>query len=673
MTRTFVENVDMRNLHYLNAQLTPEMVSVYADPDEFHYYTNVKRALQSFVKHHGSVQRKYKPSVFDKLDMFRLYSDGIQRLPAIFSAFIMPNHTDIDMVASHPSIVLNLCQKHSIECPYLHQYCTQRSQLIAEGKITKTQFATLMNKGSPSKGLSSFGQRCDTEMKIIQKELVQHYPDIFEIAKENNKRNPYGSFMAYLGQHFERKIIDAIVAECPYKISVLMFDGFLVEGDVPETYIASLTPFIQDKLGMTVHFINKPRVQVLSIPEDYQYDNPDIQYATLKKKYEEQGLAYIESTSTYSLKIAGKMMFKTRDELFRHFEREKVGNEHFFLRWREDSTAQVFQDVGMYAHDVKCPDNVLNLWTEFAISKVVAEPVDIEPFLRHVKIMANHDEKVYEFLLQWFANLFQFPSTPSVFVALTSDEGTGKSALVQLITNMIGKDKSIEIDDPATQLFGNFNEHLKDSVFLNINEVDRKDMNQFYNRLKSAINSPTCEVHGKGQKAFHIRNTRHYFCTTNNAHAVIIKDGNRRYMLAETSSELIGNHEYFEKFFELIENPAFQASVYKFLMEYKCPRQFTVKDIPITPLMKDAYELNRDPIEDFMTSFTSGCDADELYIEYKDFMRRHGYEQGITSKAFLMKFAKYKDKYRVEIKRDDKIVDGERSQRRVYVRKCLLA
>jgi hypothetical protein len=88
--------------------------------------------------------------------------------------------------------------------------------------------------------------------------------------------------------------------------------------------------------------------------------------------------------------------------------------------------------------------------------------------------------------------------------------------------------------------------------------------------------------------------------------------------------------------------------------------------------MKDAYELNRDPIEDFMVSFTSGCDAEELYIEYRDFMRRHGYEQNITSKAFLMKFAKYKEKYRVEIKHVDTIKEGIRVRGRQYVRGLLL-
>lgn len=671
-TRTFVENVDLRNLHWLNTQLTPELVTIHADPDEFHYYTNVKRALQSFVKHHGSVQRKYKPSEFDKKDMFRLYSDGIQRLPAIFASFLMPNHTDIDMVNCHPTIMLNLCKLHNIECTYLTNYCKNRKQLIQDGKITKTQFNTIMNKGTTSKGLSPFGQRCDSEMKLIQRELVQHYPEIFEIAQENNKRNPYGSFMSYLGQSVERKIIDAIVAECPYKVSTLMFDGFLVEGEVSEEYIASLPILIKEKLGFDVQFITKPRPQVLCVPEDYQFDNPDIQYATLKKKYEELGLCYVESSSSYALKIGGNIMFKSREELTRHFERDFIGAEPFFPRWVKDPTAQVFTDVGVYPHDVKCPDGVLNLWTGFAAAKLNTEIVDIEPFLTHVRIMANHDEAVYKFLIEWMANLFKYPSTPSIFVALSSDEGTGKSALTQLITNLVGADKSIEIDNPKEQLFGAFNGHLANKVFININEVARNDMSQFYERLKTAINSPTCDVHNKGQKPYTINNTRHYLATTNNSHAITIKAGNRRYMLAETSKELIHNHEYFQRFYAWIEKPSTLYSVYKFLMEVDCPRRFVSADIPITNLMKDAYELNADPLEDFILSFTNGCNADELYQEYRTYMKTRGYEMILAQKGFLMKFSSFKDKCGIVIKRIDKIVDGERRTERRYHRTCLL-
>jgi len=672
--RIFIENVNLRPLHWLYTQLSTEMTALYADPDEVANFTFIKKIIQSFIKGRGSIKVNYKRSQYDVDGIFRLYSSGgLQQIPSKFRGILCNGlSTDIDIVNCHPVIALNLCRQHNIECPYLTKYCTERKSLIDAGKITKQEVLKIMNKETMTKGLSGWAVALDGEFKNIQKELSTHYPHILKMADDKSKKNKMGTFMSYLCQSIETKIIESIVAECPYKVSVLMFDGFLIDGVVPDEYIHSLSEFVKTKFNMDVQFAIKPHDTTLQIPDDYQFDDPEIQYATLKTKYESQGLSYIERTSNYCIRIGNKYEFKSRDEMIRHFERETINNESFFLKWVRDPTAQVFQEVGMYCHDVPCPTNVLNLWSGFHASKLNTELVDIEPFHRHVRIMANHDEAVYSFLIQWMANMFQYPSTPSIFVVLSSGEGTGKSALVQLITNMVGVDKSIEIDNPTDQLFGSFNGHLVDKVFVNINEINRKDMNQFYDRLKSVINSPTCSVHDKGSKSYDITNIRHYLATTNNDHSVIIREGNRRYMMERTSEELIGNHEYHTAFYNWIARPSTIYSVYQYLMNIKVPRKFTANDIPITNIMKEAYELNKDPIEDFMMSFTNEIDSDGLYIEYKLFMKHHGYEGVITSKAFLMKFSKYKTKYGVEIKRKDRMIDGKRVTQRVYVRGLLI-
>jgi len=674
-THQFVENVNLRAVQWLNTQLSSEMVALYSNPEELANYTFIKKIIQSFVKGRGSIKVNYKRSQYDPDGCLRLYSSGgLQNIPSKFRGLLCDGiSTDVDMVNCHPTIAMNLCIKHNIECPFLKKYCNERDTLIKESKITKTDFLKMMNKESYTKGLSSWGVGADNELKYIQRELSTHYPRLLQLADEKSKKNKMGTFMSYVCQMVETQILESIISNSPHKISVLMFDGFLVEGTIPDDYCDELSAFIKEKFDMDIQFSIKPHSTSLTIPDDYHFEDAEIQYATLKAKHEAQKLSYIERTSNYCINIGNRLEFKTKDEMTRHFEREMIGEENFFAKWVKDPTAQVFQDVGMYCHDVKCPDNVLNLWNGFAASKLNTELVDIEPFHEHVRIMANRDDAVYTFLIKWMANMFQFPSTPSIFVCLSSDEGTGKSALMLLLTHLVGSDKSIEIDSPETQLFGTFNGHLQDKVFINLNEIGRKDMNQFYDKLKSAINSPTCVVHDKGQKAFTINNIRHYFATTNNEHAVIMKDGNRRYMMAQTSNELIGNHEYHTGFYNWIEKPAVQYSVYQYLMNLaNVPKKFIVSDIPITEVMKEAYELNKDPMEDFMMSFTNGINSDELYFEYKQYMRQHGYDGAITSKSFLMKFAKYKDKYKIDIKKIDKVEDGVRVNKRVYSRTLLL-
>ena len=140
-------------------------------------------------------------------------------------------------------------------------------------------------------------------------------------------------------------------------------------------------------------------------------------------------------------------------------------------------------------------------------------------------------------------------------------------------------------------------------------------------------------------------------------------------MMAQTSNELIEKHEYHTAFYNWIERPSVQYSIYQYLMNLpNIPKKFVVNDIPITKAMEEAYELNKDPMEDFMLTFEDGVDSDALYFQYKQYMRSHGYDGSITSKSFIMKFSKYKDKYHIVVKQKDNIVDGQRIKKRIYSR-----
>jgi hypothetical protein len=237
---------------------------------------------------------------------------------------------------------------------------------------------------------------------------------------------------------------------------------------------------------------------------------------------------------------------------------------------------------------------------------------------------------------------------------------------------MVGADKSAEITDMSNQLFGAFNSELRDVVLMNINEVERADAAKCYEKLKTQITSPTIRVHGKGEKAYTVANLRKYINSNNNAHAIVIKEGNRRYFATESSNELIGNTEYFSVFCEFINQADVQYSFWKYLMNYKTPRQLTGKDIPTTKLMTEAYKLNRDSVEDFADELENDTKlyADDLYIQYKSFMKASGLEYALNAKQFAMKIKRSLEKRLVsEGQTDIKEEDGSRSRRRYIILK----
>jgi phage/plasmid-associated DNA primase len=283
--------------------------------------------------------------------------------------------------------------------------------------------------------------------------------------------------------------------------------------------------------------------------------------------------------------------------------------------------------------------------------------------------MMNHHELSYEFFLDWLANLFQFPSSTSIFISLSSKEGAGKSGLVDLLTAMVGGDKSKEITDMKNDLFGSFNEDLRDCVLMNINEVERCDAGACYEKLKSQITSPLIRVHPKGQKPYHINNLRKYISTNNNPHAIVIKKGNRRYFATESSDELIGNTEYFTWFYSNIKKSSVQYSFYKFLMARDVKQQLTAVDIPETDLMREAYELNSDPLEDFIRDLPSGekLYMEDLYTDYKTYMNKIGMEYKMNGKQFSMRFGRLVTAREHEKGKMNKVTDGVRDQRVYYI------
>ena len=111
-------------------------------------------------------------------------------------------------------------------------------------------------------------------------------------------------------------------------------------------------------------------------------------YETLKQKYEkDRCLAFIETNVTYSLKIDNKIQFYSSSEIYHHFETEfldKDKKKSFFNEWSKDANRQTFKNVGIYPHDVECPDGILNLWEGFDAEKLPPSNVDITPMLQHI-------------------------------------------------------------------------------------------------------------------------------------------------------------------------------------------------------------------------------------------------------------------------------------------------
>jgi len=270
----FIERVDVRSAHYLLSKLDAEFFAIHQDEDSEKQskMANVKKILQAFTRGGGVKKTNYKKSMFDTEGVLRWYVNaGIQQLPSVFRGLLCKSMVDIDMINAHPAILLNLCERYDIPHHYLNEYVEHRDDLIARKQTTKIATLKCLNKGYKQKGTTWFNH-FDAEIKSIQKALIPHFPTLWDMATSKDKSNHEGRFLSYVCQFWENQILEHVVSLCPYPVSVLMFDGFMCEGEVPTTYLNDLFIQVQDKFDMNLKWSFKPHNEILSVPDDFEYE-----------------------------------------------------------------------------------------------------------------------------------------------------------------------------------------------------------------------------------------------------------------------------------------------------------------------------------------------------------------------------------------------------------------
>ena len=695
--KTFQERVDVKACEWLLTQLSIDTFNDHLTDEDKHNqvnFTATKKILNEYKNNRGSLKTKYSKSPKDIHRNLRDYGRGIQSVPCVFRGLICRNiMTDVDMKNCHPTILHQLCLKHNVVCKYLSEYVLNRSEILEKNGLTKLDIIKSMFKKTYVRNSNAWFKSFDAEMKMIQKAFISNIEFVKQKEQSiSNRQNQEGSFMSSLCASFEVLILNEIISkvsgsatpnpagfkgqQCPLvEIGVLMFDGFLFYGDRPTDFLETLNA-LGKNVGFDMEWSYKEHDTLLNVPDDYETNDPDVLYGLTKDKYErDYKMAFIDTTNNISYKIDGVVHYFSKTDMLFKLDDVRIKDDPFFPRWSKDPTKQRFNCVGVYPHDTTCPDSVLNLWNGYdvekiqpenevvneAVNEVVADP---DLFMNHLKIICK-ESVVLEFLLDWLANMFQYPSNQSIMVVIQGEEGSGKSVICDFVTKILGCGYCIEINSVEHALFGRFNAQLVNKVFVNINEIDRTTMSSYGEQLKAIITQPTLTIEDKGKKRFEVNNLLHFMTTCNNENAFKITETSRRFMYLETSNELIGNTDYFTALFHYIEQPQNQRRFYDLMMNRPVKKQITVKDIPITDDMRKQFEFNRDPIEDYARDFTFKLTAMENYDAYKSYLLANGLKFEKPKKAFEMAFVKYMEKN--EIYKKDLMVEGNRG--RYYIKK----
>jgi len=395
-------------------------------------------------------------------------------------------------------------------------------------------------------------------------------------------------------------------------------------------------------------------VKMSKIVHDYEVVK-DIFEKTVFKVDNPCGYCVEENDGTLTLLSANNFKERFRDVTTRIKIEKKRGDVEFkhvkFINvWLDDGAKRKYTKIDFIPPPLVCEHDCYNLWKGFTIDNIAAESSgNIDPFIRHAKIIVGHKDHDFNYLMWFLAQMIQEPgSLIGIALVFISKEGAGKNRFWDLITDMIGSIYAFETANPEKDLFGRFSNGRKNKLLINIDETKSKDTFANADFLKNIITSPVFNYEAKNVDPVVMKNFARFIFTTNNTICLKITDETRRYVVFECSNEMVGNSEYFNEFSAYMKNVQNQKAIIEYLRKVDYSKVNWIKDRP----MSDAYNAMRsycsDPVHKFLADIWQRNRSKEVYQvqasklldDYVSYLTREQYSNEFIRGQKVVNFGK---------------------------------
>jgi phage/plasmid-associated DNA primase len=292
--------------------------------------------------------------------------------------------------------------------------------------------------------------------------------------------------------------------------------------------------------------------------------------------------------------------------------------------WLKSKNRHEYEDI------VFCPNNddetVFNLWQGFAVEP--KENASCELYLKHIyDVIADKDEKIYEYIVSWLADLVQHPERkPGTSLVLKGNKGTGKGTFVKYLQIIFGK-HFLQMTNPS-HLVGKFNYQLRDKILVFADELFFAGDKASEGILKSLITEDTLLCEPKGLNAYSVKNYMRIIMASNNDWVIPAGIKERRYVMLNVSDVHIQDRKYFKQIQNELENGGPEALLH-YLINYKI--KIDIGEIPKTKellnqmLMSESTEVkfwhllldeSRNSINDQWNTHITKQSLYELYCDF---------------------------------------------------------
>ncbi len=271
------------------------------------------------------------------------------------------------------------------------------------------------------------------------------------------------------------------------------------------------------------------------------------------------GKVRILDESTPQIALLGPDEFKLL--FLNRFVRVGTKNQTIATYWLGHRERRQFKSV-VFEPGKRHTPGAYNLWRGWGVTP---KRGDCSLFLNHLReIVCGGDEKLYNWVLAWFADLFQHPRRkPGTSLVLVGEQGTGKTIVGKIIGKLIGR--SYRLVASSRLMIGPFNRHLEDCLLLQADEAFWAGDQAGAGVLKDLITNDDQWIERKGIDAVEVRNYLRLLITSNSRWVVPAALEERRFCVVELSTARRQDTTYFAALQKQMKQGGYEALLYHLL------------------------------------------------------------------------------------------------------------
>lgn len=539
------------------------------------------------------------------------------------NALAYKHYYDCDMVNAAYSFALQTAKEAGLKHEQLERYCDNRDEMLMNYIARKKKAGTNITRDDAkmhyikllftAKSKEAFVVKgsLQSEIYALQKYIMNTEPKLVravehDMKKKNTTYNKGGKVLSHYIFNKENDVLQLAIkylTKDKWVIGGSMMDGFFV-GKQDGLKLDNLNNYLKEVENVNVRFIFKDmkdfpsslnKIQ-LNMSKQEQVDAEKERYLELREIFENtEDVAKIKLQNGFLvLRPEGNTFISTSCLRDMYCDWVVAGGyktnvitgskapKLFIDNWILDPNKRIYENETWCPDIDECSPKYFNTFKGFSAYNLMEtlneddytdeDRKDYHYILRFIRNLfkdkkgQEQSDINYMYILRWLANIIQNPTRKSeIMIVLKGKKGIGKSDFVLMLGRLFGEDYVFETRDPAGEVWGNFNDAIRNKILVNIDEPEGLDNAKNIEKLKGAITSKVINIKQKYKNLSTDKNYINFIMTLNEENTGIrITDDNRRFALFESATKRYTEAEY-AKYYHAQRNPNAIALFYKFL------------------------------------------------------------------------------------------------------------